>query len=56
MGDHHFWRLNYITARIEYRNLHELGELLYRMQDTLFSINLLIENLPEVEVLPPLNQ
>lgn len=38
-----------------YRNLEDLGVLLDRMQDALFSINLLIGNLPEVEVLPPLN-
>ena len=54
-GQHHFWQINYSTARTEYRNLDELGVLLDRMQDALFSINLLIGNLSEVEVLPPLN-
>lgn len=47
----HFWSLNFITGRIEYRNLDELGVFLDRMQDALFSINLLIGNLPQVEVL-----
>ena len=38
-GQHHFWQINYSTARTEYRNLDELGVLLDRMQDALFSIN-----------------
>jgi len=48
--------MNYITGRTEYRNFPELGVLLDRMQDALFSINLLIGNLPEVKVILPLNQ
>ena len=50
----HFWRYTFRLPGWEYRNLDEIGLFVDRMQDALFSINLLVGNLPEVEVLPPL--
>jgi hypothetical protein len=52
--DNHFWRFTFRIPGREYRNLDEIGLFVDRMQDALFSINLLVGNLPEVEVLPTL--
>lgn len=53
-GDTYFWIFNpRIPGRV-FRNLDEIGLFVDGMQDALFSINFLLGNLPEVEVLPPL--
>jgi hypothetical protein len=54
-GHSRFTYLNLLTGRLCYRNLQDIGELLDRLQHALFVINLLVGNLPEVEILPPLN-